>query len=294
MYEKVDQCPVCSGKEFTNQIICDDHTVTGESFAIVSCNHCNLWITSPRPARESLGKYYQSDTYISHSNKGNSLVNVIYKMVRRYTMYQKTQLIKGFMGSGKLIDYGCGTGDFLAACQHKGYNVLGIEPSDIARKQAIAQTSTTIYPHLDNLAKDEKVDIITMWHVLEHVPNPKETLAHLKKHLNTGGYFIIAVPNRDSFDAKYYKEHWAAYDVPRHLFHFNPLNIKYLSKELKLSFVKMIPQYFDAYYVSMLSEKYLKGNSAFIKGMIRGLQSNRSAVKNNNNYSSLIYVLRKK
>lgn len=294
MYEKVDQCPACSGTEFTNQIICDDHTVTGESFAIVSCNQCKLWITSPRPNKESLGKYYESDTYISHSNKGNSLVNVIYKLVRTYTMHQKTQLIKSFVSSGKLIDYGCGTGDFLAACQRKGFDISGIEPSDIARQQAIAQTNTTIHAHLDNLAKDQKVDIITMWHVLEHVPNPKETLKRLRKHLNTGGYLIIAVPNRASFDANNYKEYWAAYDVPRHLFHFNPLNIKYLAKELKLSYTKSIPQYFDAFYVSMLSEKYLKRGSSFLKGMIKGLQSNRWASQNDNNYSSLIYVLRKK
>lgn len=294
MYEKVDQCPACSGTEFKNQIICDDHTVTGESFAIVSCNQCSLWITSPRPSQDSLGKYYESDTYISHSNKGNSLVNVIYKMVRRYTMRQKTQLIKGFVNSGRLIDYGCGTGDFLAACQHKGFEVQGIEPNDIARKQAVSQTKATILSDLSNLPKGEKFDIITMWHVLEHVPNPRETIERLKKHLNAGGYLIIAVPNRDSFDAKYYKEHWAAYDVPRHLFHFKPLNIKYLSKELKLSYIKTIPQYFDAFYVSMLSEKYLNSNSSFIKGMIKGLQSNQSAAKNNNNYSSLIYVLRKK
>jgi SAM-dependent methyltransferase len=294
MYEKVDHCPACSGTEFTNKIICDDHTVTGESFAIVSCNECKLWITSPRPNHKNLGKYYDSDAYISHSNKGNSLVNVIYKMVRTYTMHQKTQLIKKFLPTGKLIDYGCGTGDFLAACKGKGYDVIGIEPNDVARQQAIEQTKSNIYPDIDGLNRNQKVDIITMWHVLEHVPDPKETLKRLRKQLNTGGHIIIAVPNRDSLDASQYKEHWAAYDVPRHLFHFNKLNIKYLSKKLKLDYIKSIPQYFDAYYVSMLSEKYLKNSSSFINGVIKGFQSNQWASKNNNNYSSLIYVLRKK
>lgn len=293
MYEKVDQCPACAGKEFTNQIICDDHTVSGESFAIVSCNTCKLWLTSPRPTQQNLGKYYESDTYISHSNKANSFVNIIYKMVRTYTMHQKTQLLKTFISKGSVLDYGCGTGDFLTACKKKGFLIQGIEPNELARNQARNQTQDKINSDISDLSKENKVDIITLWHVLEHVPNPKETLEQLKTHLNPGGHIIIAVPNRDSYDAKIYKEHWAAYDVPRHLFHFNQLNVKYLGKELKLKYIKTIPQYFDAYYVSMLSEKYLKKGSSFVRGMLSGLKSNSWASKNDGNYSSLIYVLRK-
>ena len=293
MYEKVEQCPACAGNEFTNQIICDDHTVTGESFAIVACNQCNLWITSPRPTLAHLSKYYESNDYISHANRANSIVNIIYKIVRKYTLNQKTKLIKNYVPQGKLLDYGCGTGDFLAQAQYKGYQILGIEPNPKALAQASQQTNVEIKTNLDELESTLKVDVITLWHVLEHVPHPTETLAQLYRHLNTGGYIIIAVPNRASYDAHYYKEYWAAYDVPRHLFHFNELNIKYLSKKLKLKYVKKLPQYFDAFYVSMLSEKYKKHKSAFVKGMLTGFKSNQWASRNDSNYSSLIYVLRK-
>jgi SAM-dependent methyltransferase len=208
-------------------------------------------------------------------------------------MHQKTQLLKTFISKGSVLDYGCGTGDFLTACKKKGFLIQGIEPNELARNQARNQTQVKINSDISDLSKEHKVDIITLWHVLEHVPNPKETLEQLKTHLKPGGHIIIAVPNRDSYDAKIYKEHWAAYDVPRHLFHFNQLNIKYLGKELKLKYIKTIPQYFDAYYVSMLSEKYLKKGSSFVRGMLSGLKSNSWASKNDGNYSSLIYVLRK-
>lgn len=293
MYEKVESCPICGGEHFTNRIICKDHTVSGESFAIVECDQCKLWITSPRPSQSEIGKYYESDAYISHSNKGNSPINIIYKLVRNYTMKKKTQLIQSYSSKGKLLDYGCGTGDFLSACKSKGFEVVGIEPNEHARNQAANQTAATIFEDIDSLEKKDKVDVITLWHVLEHVPDPKAILKRLKKQLNKGGHLIIAVPNRESYDASYYKEYWAAYDVPRHLFHFNQLNIKDLSKDLKLKQVNTLPQYFDSYYVSMLSEKYLGHSMAFVRGMIRGFISNRWAKANNNNYSSLIYVLRK-
>ncbi len=293
MYEKVDSCPICSGQAFTNQLICTDHTVSSESFAIVECDQCSLWITSPRPTSDEIGRFYESDAYISHSNKGNNPINIIYKLVRNYTMKKKTQLIKSYVSQGTVLDYGCGTGDFIASCQANGFTVVGVEPNEQARTQANLQTGNRVYQDLESIDNKEKVDAITLWHVLEHVPDPLVTLKSLKKKLNKGGHMIIAVPNRDSYDASHYKEHWAAYDVPRHLFHFNPLNIKDLSKKTKLKQIDTIPQYFDAFYVSMLSEKYLGHSFSFIRGILNGLTSNRWANNNHNNYSSLIYVLRK-
>ena len=145
MYEKVETCPTCESREFTNQLISTDHTVSGESFAIVECSSCHLWITSPRPISSELGRYYESAAYISHSNKANSPINLIYKLVRKYTLLKKTQLISKYTSQGSVLDYGCGTGDFLKACQSQGYNIMGIEPNKHARENAFEQTGIEIF-----------------------------------------------------------------------------------------------------------------------------------------------------
>ena len=291
MYEKVEVCPICKGTEFANEIICTDHTVSKESFAIVSCKSCNLWITSPRPTATKIGKYYQSDAYISHTNKANNPINVLYKIVRSITLKQKTNLLKKYKPKGKVLDYGCGTGDFLLACKKSGFSISGIEPDESARKQAAEKNKIRINANIKEHEKSDKVDIITLWHVLEHVPDPNDIIKKLKKRLNKDGILIIAVPNRESLDAKLYNEYWAAYDVPRHLFHFNKLNIKKLARNRNLKVKEIVPQNFDAFYVSMLSEKYSKGGSGLVNGLINGLKSNQWAKKNDKNYSSLIYIL---
>jgi len=289
MYEKLEVCPVCKNTSFSNFLICKDHSISGESFALTQCKKCSFVFTNPRPDESTLPGYYESEDYISHSNKSNSLINFIYKLVRNYTLQQKIKLIKKYTSEKKILDYGCGTGEFLQACQKKGFNTIGFEPNQSARNQTIDKGIQTV-ESLDDLK--EKVDVITAWHVIEHVPDLKKTIKTLKKKLNKEGILIIALPNLNSYDAKYYKEYWAGLDVPRHLYHFTQESFGTLIAKTKLSLIDTVPMYFDSYYVSMLSEKYREGKNNFLKAFKVGYTSNREA-KKTGEYSSLIYILNK-
>lgn len=290
MYEKLDLCPLCGHTKFTNYMICDDHTVTAESFALVKCEKCTLVFTNPRPTLNELSKYYQSSEYISHTDRANSLFHIIYKLVRNYTLRQKSRLVTSISnGQGKILDYGCGTGDFLKAMLKQGWEGHGYEPDVKAASIANAKTGESIISTIDKI--DNNYDVITAWHVIEHVSELLDTMRKLKKALKAEGHLIIAVPNYQSYDAQYYREYWAAYDVPRHLYHFDRTSMKELARLLKLKLVDTIPMKFDSYYVSMLSEKYKNGGHVMRAAKI-GYQSNHHA-KRSNEYSSLIYILKK-
>lgn len=290
MFEKLEACPSCGHPKLENHIICTDHSVSGESFALVKCAKCELVFTNPRPNRKNLPSYYKSEDYISHTNQANSLINWAYKIVRSVTLRNKFHLINEKIQTGKLLDFGCGTGHFINYCERHSWNATGLEPDDSAR--AITQTNLkgTVYKELEEIK--DSFDIITAWHVIEHVPHLNETIKQLSKRLNKNGFLFIAVPNCNSYDAVHYKENWAGYDVPRHLYHFTQTSFKSTIGKLKLKLVETLPMKFDAYYVSLLSEKYATGKSSFLKAFQIGRQSNKVA-KQNLEYSSLIYVLSK-
>ncbi|WP_421763777.1 class I SAM-dependent methyltransferase [Ekhidna sp.] len=288
MYEKLEQCPVCKHTHFINHLICDDHSVTGESFALVKCDKCNLIFTNPRPEKKNLAKYYSSENYISHTDRANSPINFIYRLVRKFTLKQKIKLVQKYKKNGTLLDYGCGTGDFLQTATKNNWQPFGYEPDLKAKKIASEKNGNQIIESINTI---DKVDVVTAWHVLEHVSDLSETVKQLRKILVDGGHLIIALPNHRSYDAAYYKEFWAAYDVPRHLYHFDEEAVKELARQFKFKIVKIHPMKFDSYYVSLLSEKYRK-NGGIIKAIKTGYLSNKSA-KKTNQYSSRIYVLQK-
>lgn len=292
MYEKVESCPSCNSKEFKNHMICDDFSVSKESFAIMKCSNCGLLLTSPRPGKDEIGSYYQSEDYISHTNQANNLINWIYKIARNYTLRKKFKLIKRLASKKSILDYGCGTGHLLNFIQqNKAWKTMGIEPDEMARTLAISDHDLNVVGSIEDLP-DKKFSVITLWHVLEHVHDLNETIQSLKTHLSKKGRLVIAVPNHESFDQQIYKQHWAAYDVPRHLYHFNQLTIKELMKYNKFTLEETLPMKLDAYYVSMLSEKHKTGKINYLKSVINGWKSNTWARNNNKNYSSLIYIFK--
>lgn len=293
MLEELNTCPLCDSGHFNNYLTCKDYTVSGEEFNLVTCTNCSFTFTNPRPKADELHQYYQSQDYISHSNKSNSPVNFIYKIARNFTLKKKVALINSLNAKGRMLDIGCGTGHFIAACQHDGWSINGVEPDENARKIARDKTSIHISNDLKNVEGTD-FDIITLWHVLEHVPNLNDFMHLLVSKLKTTGKLIVAVPNYKSHDAQYYQQYWAAYDVPRHLYHFDQDSMGKLANQYKLKIDKILPMSLDAYYVSLLSEGY-KGSGLlkFIKAPIRGFISNQKAKKNNYNYSSLIYILSK-
>ena len=290
MFKKIEECPICDNISFINLIVAQDHLVSQDSFAISECTKCKFKVTSPRPIDEELYKYYQSENYISHTGKGNNLINSIYKIVRNYTIAKKYKLIKERVKNRSILDFGCGTGDLLTYFQNKGWSINGIEPDDQARKIAANKTKIEIHSRL--LQDKAKYTAITLWHVLEHVPDLNQTIDSLKNKLEKKGRIFVAVPNCESFDANHYGQYWAGYDLPRHLYHFTPDTMKKLMKKHNLKVKEILPMYFDSFYVSMLSEKYRTKKDNYLSALKIGYQSNKIASKNNQ-YSSLIYVIKK-
>jgi 2-polyprenyl-3-methyl-5-hydroxy-6-metoxy-1,4-benzoquinol methylase len=292
--EELSLCPICNSNKFKTFLNCLDNTVSRETFTIVQCEDCGFKFTNPRPSENDIGKYYKSDSYISHSNTKAGFINSTYQLVRKYTLLKKLQLISRFYKTGKILDIGCGTGEFLNTCKSAGWHTTGIEPNDDARRMAAEKFMLDVRTEdqLKGIA-DGSFDVISMWHVLEHVPRLNERVAELKRLIKPNGIIIIAVPNSSSFDALKYKENWAGYDVPRHLYHFTPKDIETLFKNQGLKVFRILPMVFDSFYVSMLSEKIKTGKNQIIRSTWNGLVSNISALKTGKTYSSQIYLIKK-
>jgi len=293
---KKEPRPYLDQKNLKLFITCKDHTVSRETFNLYKDEDNDLLITLPRPSDPELPGYYQSEAYISHTDSKESLMDKVYQVIKNYSIKKKLRMINGLTGQrGLLLDIGCGTGDFLVTCQKDGWKVKGIEPNDKARDLSGKKlekkelVSNDIHSLLES--HQGKFDAITMWHVLEHVPNLMEYIQQLKLLLKPDGLIVIAVPNFKSYDANHYKENWAAYDVPRHLWHFSETAIKNIFGKFNFEVVKTLPLIFDSFYVSLLSEKYKTGKSNFFGAFKTGLLSNLKA-KSSNQYSSLIYLIK--
>lgn len=269
-----------------------DVSVSGENFELIYNSELDMLETSPKPSLEKLPFYYESEDYISHTDSKKSLVDKVYQFVKGYALKSKLKLMNSFQTEEKnLLDVGCGTGDFLLTCKNNNWNVVGVEPNSNAKSLAKEKLKTeTIFDSLNEI-DSKQFDVITLWHVLEHVPDLDNYISKLKSLLKPNGVLVIAVPNYKSFDALHYKNFWAAFDVPRHLWHFSQRSISILFSKVNLKVDKVLPMYFDSFYVSLLSEKYKTGKTNFVKAFYVGLQSNIKAMYSKE-YSSLIYVLK--
>lgn len=291
----IEKCLVCGSASFEPFLVCKDYTVSQEQFNIVSCKGCGFKFTNPRPDNAVLGNYYKAESYVSHTNSKKGIVNKLYHAVRNHTLKSKIQMVSEYVSRGTILDYGCGTGMFLSAINKAGWETFGMEPDDSARKMA-SEHGLNVFSDKDKVnayMADKKANAITLWHVLEHVTDMPETLSFFKNKLNKDGVLIIAVPNHASYDAEYYKEFWAAYDVPRHLHHFDIKSMTSLVEQAGFKLQETKPMKFDSFYVSMLSEKYKTGSVNLLKAFWIGLKSNIKA-KDTHSYSSTIYVFRHK
>ncbi|MCB2208644.1 MAG: class I SAM-dependent methyltransferase [Bacteroidetes bacterium] len=291
----IEKCPVCENTETELFVATQDFFLTGESFNIVKCKVCSFVFTNPIPEKNHLTAYYESPDYISHTLKKWDVKSYIYQKIRKINIKNKFKIVSKYQNNGHILDVGCGTGELLKYFKDKNWETTGIEPAEQARNFAIENYQLDIFPE-NKLQQfgDSKFDVITMWHVLEHVVDLNDRLALLRELLKPGAKMIIAVPNIESYDAAFYGKFWAAFDVPRHLYHFSKQSLTMLIEKHGLQLEAIYPMKFDAYYVSLLSEKYRKsGIAAYPKAIINGYSSNRQASRSGN-YSSMIFVVKRK
>jgi 2-polyprenyl-3-methyl-5-hydroxy-6-metoxy-1,4-benzoquinol methylase len=285
-------CPACKSTSLKQVMAVIDFSVSQESFPIVECADCGMRFTDQAPCETVIGRYYQSADYVSHSDTKKGIINRIYHIARSYTLDQKLSLVKKATGKrvGMHLDVGSGTGAFVHTMEVAGWSSVGVEPDENARAIAAKKYGADIFPagHFFSLPAST-YDAITMWHVLEHVHRLDDYVVQLKALLSPGGKLFVAVPNYTSADAGKYKDYWAAYDVPRHLYHFSPKSMRKLMERHGLKVIETKPMWLDSFYVSMLSEKYKKGN--LINAVWNGLLSNLSAFFKKEKCSSLIYVI---
>lgn len=293
--KSLTQCSVCGGGGLRPVFSMRDYLVSGESFSLVECGECGVRLTTPVPAEDQIEKYYESDEYRPHDAEGFSLSDIAYRVVRGIMVGKKRRWIERFTGvrGGRLLDVGCGTGEFAASMRDGGWDVTCVDASEKARSAAKSRFD------LDVLSAEEwlnlesvSFDAITLWHTLEHVHQPRRYLTHARDQLSKDGAMFIALPNHTSYDAEVFGETWAAYDVPRHLTHFSPAAMKKLLERcnLSLSAIRGLP--YDAYYVSLLSA--MNGGKNVMSGLWNGFVSNRKAAAETKRFSSLIYVVRPK
>ncbi len=290
------ECPFCSSNKMDKVFTVKDYTVSNEIFEVYTCNVCTNRFTQNIVTQNEIGKYYQSENYISHSDTNKDFISKIYHAVRNLTLKSKRNLIVGItkQKNGNLLDVGAGTGAFSNVMVQAGWSVTSLEPDENARN--IAKNKYNIQ-HQDTSElfnqEPDKFDAITLWHVLEHIHTLNEYLDQFHKIINKNGRLIIAVPNYTSYDASFYQEYWAGYDVPRHLYHFSPTGMKMLMEKFGFKIVSYKPMWFDSVYVSMLSEQYKTGKQNFFKAFFIGMISNAKAILNIKKCSSVIYIMEK-
>lgn len=292
-----DKCPLCKSSAIKKRFACVDEFATGEQFDIFECTACGLAFTQNVPDEKEIDRYYESPTYISHSNTSKGFVNRVYHIVRRIMLQKKARKVEMLTGlkNGRLLDYGAGTGHFARLMETRGWSVTAIEKNGKARELAHKEFGFEMLPvEALSTIKDKELDVVTMWHVMEHIQEPDRMWDELHRILGDKGIAIIAVPNSASYDALKYKEHWAAYDVPRHLWHFTPSTIAQWGKKHGFVLDGQYTMPFDGFYISMLSEQYKGSRLHTIRGFWSGFKGWLLQCSSSSASSSIIYVFRKR
>lgn len=293
----INACPVCGCTHLERVMTCTDSYASGEQFDLCRCGECGFTFTQGVPVEAEIGKYYETPDYISHSDTKKGAMNAIYHWVRGYMLGRKARLVikESHRTRGRVLDIGTGTGYFANAMQGRGWRVEAVEKNVQARAFAKEHFGLDVKPESAlNMFAPGTFDVITLWHVMEHLEHLNETWERLWELLSDRGKLVIAVPNCLSYDARRYGNKWAAYDVPRHLWHFTPATIQELGSRHGFILAGRHPMPFDAFYVSMLTERQAGHSCAFLRGMCTGTAAWLSALRHKEESSSMIYVFRKK
>lgn len=296
----ITNCPVCGSDNLKKVFDAVDHFSSGEVFPVYDCAHCGFRFTNHFPSEDTIGRYYDSPDYISHSDSNEGLVNRLYHLFRKRMLRKKIELVADYTPAKdspvRLLDIGCGTGYFLQAAKEQGWIVSGIEKDDKARESATLRSELEVKDENGFWeTENSSFDVVTLWHVLEHLEKLNETIHKIKEIITPEGIVVLALPNCRSYDAAFYKGWWAAYDIPRHLWHFSPESLEKLLGKHGLKVIQKTRMPLDAFYISLLSEKYKKSNlftrygRAFLNGTIVFLRS----LSNIEQSSSIIYIAKK-
>lgn len=293
--EQIASCPLCHSMESDSTLVVRDHMVSQEDFSIVACSSCGFMRTTPRPSGETIGRYYDSPAYKSHNEAGRGLFDILYHFLRGYAARKKVQFFHRLVPSKSkirlLLDVGCGIGVFLEEAKKQKWTVFGVEISENARKQAEKRINQLVFEKIEDVPVEQKFDGISLFHVLEHLPDPVHTLKVLHERAQPGAALVLALPNPKSWDAEHYGVHWAAWDVPIHFWHFTKEDVNRLATKTGWQLESIRPMQLDAYYVGLLSESFQHGSKRWIAATWKGFWSNIRGGRENT--SSLMYVLRK-
>jgi 2-polyprenyl-3-methyl-5-hydroxy-6-metoxy-1,4-benzoquinol methylase len=293
--ETLEQCPLCQSISLLPFLKVRDFSVSGEAFNISQCKDCGLRFTNPRPGPEEIEQYYRFTDYVSHTDEeATGLINQLYRRVRRITLKQKQRWVEHLLPNrGSLLDIGCGTGDFAGHMQQKGWKVDAVEPDEFAAGKARTKHGLIVFGEDHLQTTDQAYDAVTLWHVLEHVHALDERVHQFTRLVKRGGYLLIAVPNAEANDAAHYREFWAAWDVPRHLYHFRSKVLRNRIEQAGFACVaeKILP--FDTFYIAMLSEKYRSGKNRALLGLWKGFGFWWKTFKDESGSSSKLFIFRK-
>jgi SAM-dependent methyltransferase len=291
-----ERCPLCSSEMITVHFTCIDHLISKDPFAIARCSKCSFLFTQDYPEENEIYRYYESDDYISHSDTSEGIINKIYHLIRQAMLFKKRGIIKKLtrLKNGNLLDVGSGTGHFAFEMKKSGWNVKGVEINEKARNfSAFTFGLDVIAPEKISNLVAKSFDCITMWHVLEHFHNPSKYISDIIPLLKPGGICLIALPNCSSYDSNHYGHFWAAFDVPRHLWHFDPFTFSFFSEKSGMKVERQLALPLDVFYISGLSEKYRGSRWPFIKGITWATWFSVLTIFNRKRSSSVIYILRK-
>jgi 2-polyprenyl-3-methyl-5-hydroxy-6-metoxy-1,4-benzoquinol methylase len=292
----ITSCPVCSSQEFSTFKKVTDWLVSKEVFTISQCDNCKFKFTANAPVEQNIGPYYNSEEYVEHSDTKSGVIYTVYHYARNLMLRFKLNKIKSMTSGKKLLDVGSGSGYFINHMKQNGYEVTGVEISDKAVELCNSKFGIKANSPADFLAEklDKDFDIISLWHVFEHVYTFNEYFDLFAKSLKKDGTLILALPNSNSADAQIYKDHWAAYDTPRHLWHFTPATLSRFAEARGFEVVKKYRLPLDPFFNAMVSASYKKGFKFLPISVLKGLYSLIISLFNKDKSSSLIYFLKKK
>jgi 2-polyprenyl-3-methyl-5-hydroxy-6-metoxy-1,4-benzoquinol methylase len=291
-----DVCPLCGSEKISVPFSCTDNFISKEVFQLARCGDCGFEFTQDYPEENEIGKYYESDDYISHSDTSKSLSDKLYRLARSFMLRRKSNIVRKLTGlkTGTILDIGSGTGHFADTMKSAGWQVKGIEINEKARNFSMANFGLdVIAPEYISALQSERFDIITLWHVLEHFHDPFKYASEIRRLLKPDGVCIIALPNSSSFDAWHFSKFWAAYDVPRHLWHFNPSTFRIFASKTGFMVKKILTLPLDLFYISILSQRYSGSRLPFLTGIVVAKMYTFASFFKKERSSSLIYILRK-